>query len=144
MSRPDEHAVQTRRRLPLVVDDDPRVRQSLACLLWSAGLDARLYGSAAELFSADVLNNAGCLITDICMPVVDGWELQRRAVRAYPHLPLMFLTAYHQKPASQCARSNGAFALFYKPFDGEELIYVVHTALRVDQTRHEQASILGQ
>lgn len=143
MSRPDEHAKRTRERLVLVVDDDPRVRQSLAGLLWSAGLNVRLYGSAAELFSADVLNGAGCLITDMCMLAMDGWELQRRAASAYPHLPLIFITAYYQKPASQRARFNGAFALFYKPFDGEELIRVVHTALRVDQIRHEQASTLG-
>ena len=62
----------------VVVDDDPRVQQSLESLLTSAGFEVRAYGSGARALQSGALDTAGCLITDIRMPGMDGWELQRR------------------------------------------------------------------
>jgi FixJ family two-component response regulator len=126
----------------VVVDDDPRVRQSLESLLISAGFDVRLFGSGAEVIQSGALDAAGCLITDVRMPGIDGWELQRRARSAYPLLPLIFVTAYQDGDAFHRALSDGAFAFLYKPFDGEELLRTVEAAFDANknQAGHDPAS----
>lgn len=114
----------------LVVDDDPRVRQSLESLLSSAGYRVRLYSSALELLGFQSLEDAGCLITDIRMPLMSGWELLRRAAIVHPGLPVIFVTAHGDKRAAGRALESGAFAFFHKPFDSEELLAAVEAALR--------------
>lgn len=117
------------RQLVLVVDDDPRIRQSLESLLRSAGYQVNLYGSATHLLMDAALQRARCVITDIRMPAMDGWELQRCVAVTYPDLPLIFLTAYYEDSAMGRAFANGAFGFFYKPFDAELLLQTVQAAL---------------
>ncbi len=62
------------RRTIALVDDDPRVLESLEELFESSGYVVRAYPSAQALIDAG-LSNVDCLITDIGMPVVDGFEL---------------------------------------------------------------------
>jgi FixJ family two-component response regulator len=121
------------KRMVIVVDDDPRVRQSLEGLLSSAGFRIQLFGSPAEVLASGALERASCLITDIRMPGIDGWELQRRTAALYPQLPLIFVTAHHDDAAPEEALACGAFAFFNKPFDGEELLRTVAAALDVDR-----------
>jgi FixJ family two-component response regulator len=118
------------KRLAVIVDDDPRVRESLQGLLSSAGIDVRTYDSATAAFNGGLLDFASCLITDICMPIIDGWELQRQTALRYPLLPLIFVTAQQDEGALRHAMSSGAFAFFYKPFDGEDLLVAVQAAIR--------------
>lgn len=113
-----------------VVDDDPRVRESVNDLLASAGFDARLFGSAEEFIQTRDLELSCCLITDVRMPGMDGWELQRIAVQKLPKLPIVFITAHQDDEARKRAIELGAFALLYKPFDGEELLEVVDSAIK--------------
>jgi FixJ family two-component response regulator len=133
MSRRQHSAGWNTKRSVIVVDDDPRVRQSLEGLLSSAGFRLQLFGSAAEVLDSGVLEHASCVITDVRMPGIDGWELQRRMVALYPQLPLIFVTAHHDEAAPGKALTSGAFAFFYKPFDGEELLRTVAAAFQVSQ-----------
>jgi FixJ family two-component response regulator len=133
MSRRQHSAESNTTRSVIVVDDDPRVRQSLEGLLSSAGFRIQLFGSAAEVLASGVLEHASCLITDIRMPGIDGWELLRRSAALYPDLPLIFVTAHHDETAPEQARASGAFAFFYKPFDGEELLRTVAAAFEISQ-----------
>jgi FixJ family two-component response regulator len=116
-------------RLVLVVDDDARVRESLADLLGSAGIDTLCFASAEELFSSDALLRASCLVTDVRMPGMDGWELFHRVSETHPQI-LVILTSAFQEPSAQArAHFVGAFAFLFKPFDGEELLRTVEAAL---------------
>jgi two-component system response regulator FixJ len=127
----------------VVVDDDPRVRQSLESLLISAGFDVRLFGSGAEVLQSGALDAAGCVITDVRMPGIDGWELQRRTRSAHPLLPLIFVTAHQDEDAFHRGLSGGAFAFLYKPFDGEELLRTVEAAFDTNKNHagHNSASL---
>jgi FixJ family two-component response regulator len=118
----------------VVIDDDPRVRESIKDLLESAGYSVRLFPSADEILHTDDLTAAGCLITDVRMPGVDGCELQRRTTMAYPELPVIFVTAHHDDEVRQRTLDSGAFAFIFKPFDGEELLKKVAAALRSETT----------
>jgi FixJ family two-component response regulator len=116
-------------RLVLVVDDDSRVRESLRDLLGSAGLDPLCFSSAAALFDSGALARCRCLITDVRMPAIDGWELQKFVAAAYPHVFIIFISAFQDQQAFERAFAIGAFAFLYKPFDGEELLRTVNSAL---------------
>lgn len=112
-----------------VVDDDPRVRESLEQLFDSAGIAHISFHSAEEALHRG-LGSIGCLITDVRMPGIDGCELQRRMTAIIPTLPVIFVTAHHNDEVRRSVLDQGAFAFFYKPFDGEELLNTVDVALR--------------
>ena len=137
-----QHAPGITSRNVVVVDDDPRVRQSLESLLISAGFAVRLFGSGADVLQSWALNTAGCLITDVRMPGLDGWELQRRTRSAHPLLPIIFVTAHQHEDVFRRALSCGTFAFLYKPFDGEELLRTVEAAFDADENDagHDSAS----
>jgi FixJ family two-component response regulator len=72
------------------VDDDFRVRESIARLAESAGYAPQLFSSAEALLQSGTLAETTCLITDVRMPGMDGLELQPRIRIEYPKLPVIF------------------------------------------------------
>ena len=78
-----------------VVDDDSRIRESLASLIESAGFTARVFPLANDLLTGDFLAETSCLITDVRMPGMGGLELQRYVRLKRPELPVIFITAHH-------------------------------------------------
>jgi two-component system response regulator FixJ len=133
MSCYSQPAIGITSRNVVVVDDDPRVRQSLKSLLISGGFDVRLFGSGADVLQSGALDAAGCLIMDVRMPGIDGWELQRRTRSAFPLLPLILVTAHQDGDTFRRALSGGAFGFLYKPFDGEELLRTVEAAFNANK-----------
>lgn len=113
-----------------VVDDDEGVLRSLECLLESADYAVRLYRSGAELLDRRSLDEIDCLISDIDMPGMDGFELLRSVYAARPGLPTVLITGYPDtlKRLPPLGGSNPRF--FTKPFDGPELLGAVGDALR--------------
>ncbi len=61
-----------------VIDDDDAVRDSLAFLLKTSKFSVRAYDSAVAFLAALPNVEAGCIITDVRMPEIDGLELLRR------------------------------------------------------------------
>jgi FixJ family two-component response regulator len=117
-----------RRTLVAVVDDDFRVLESLEELLVSAGHAVRPFPGAKALLADACLSEIDCLIADIGMPVVDGFELQRLVRDTRPELPVLFITARHE-PADR-ARAEGSQGFFQKPFDGPALLAAVAQAIQ--------------
>ncbi len=112
-----------------VVDDDSRVRESLASLIESAGFTARVFSLAKEFLQEDFVAGTSCLITDVRMPGMDGLDLQRCVRLERPELPVIFITAHHDDEVERCALAQGAAFFIRKPFDAEELLRAVKTAL---------------
>jgi FixJ family two-component response regulator len=112
-----------------LVDDDPRVLESLGELFESAGYAVRTHSSAKALFDAG-LSEIDCLITDIGMPVVDGFELLDRAKKVQPELPVFLLTGRHEIGDQQRANAKDISGFFRKPFDGPALLTAVADALQ--------------
>ena len=112
-----------------VVDDDWRIRESLASLIESAGFTARVFPIANDLLTGDLLAKTSCLITDVRMPGMDGLDLQRCVRLMRPELPVIFITAHHDDEVERCAFAQGAAFFIRKPFDAEELLRAVKTAL---------------
>ena len=112
-----------------VVDDDSRVRESLASLIESAGFTAQVFSLAHDLLKGDSLARTNCLITDFRMQGMDGLGLQRYVRLKRPELPVIFITAHHDDEVERCAFAQGAAFFIRKPFDAEELLRAVKTAL---------------
>src|SRR3954453_13178330 len=73
-----------RRSVIAAVDDDQMILESLEILLESADYDVRLFSSATALLESGGLRDIDCLISDIGMPVMDGFELARGIQAARP------------------------------------------------------------
>lgn len=116
-------------RIVIGVDDDYRVRESLASLLESAGFSPVLFACAEDFLNSGALEQAGCLITDIRMPGMDGLELQRRVRLERPALPVIFITAHNNIEIRRLALADGAIEFLYKPFDAAELLQVIERAV---------------
>jgi FixJ family two-component response regulator len=112
-----------------VVDDDPRVRESLESLVESAGFTAQVFARGEDFLQKGHLTETSCLITDVRMPGMDGLDLQRRVRLARPELPIIFITAHHDDELERRALAEGAFYFIRKPFDAEELLRATRVAL---------------
>ncbi len=110
-----------------VVDDDPRLLESLEDLLESAGYASRCFSSAKSLL-ADGLSDVDLLITDIGMPGMDGFELRDQVRQACPDLPVFLITGRHE--IADQDRAQGITGFFRKPFDAGAFLSAVSEALR--------------
>jgi len=113
-----------------VVDDDMRLLESLENLLESAGYSVRTFASAKALLDGG-LSEIDCLITDIGMPVIDGFELLDLAKKARPDLPVFLITGRHEIGDQKRANAKDISGFFRKPFDGPTLLAALGDALRV-------------
>jgi FixJ family two-component response regulator len=129
MAMRNKSAEMNLRRLVLLVDDDSRVRESLKDLLGSAGIETLSFGSGEALLRSEVLATSSCLITDVRMPGISGWEVQAFVAKIHPHVRIIFISAFQDPQAVARAFDLGAFAFLYKPFDGEDLLRIVEAAL---------------
>ena len=112
-----------------IVDDDVRILESLQNLLESAGHSVCSFSSAQSLLEDNVLPEIDCLIADIGMPLINGFELHRLARDARPDLPIIFITARPEAATQRRAAAQGHQGFFRKPFDGPALLAAVKHAL---------------
>ena len=112
-----------------VVDDDRSILRSLEYLLESADYAVRLFTSSAELLDSGCLSHIACLISDVDMPSMDGFELLRLVRASRPGLPVILITGYPERLARFSLSSRDEVRLFTKPFHGPELLEAVSKAL---------------
>lgn len=122
MAEPTTHVI-------IGVDDDLRTREALESLIESAGFASFVFSSAEEFLRSGKLVEASCLITDIRMPGMDGFELQLRVRRDRPDLPLIFMSGHFNDETRRRALAGGACALVDKPFDESDLLATVDRAI---------------
>lgn len=113
-----------------VVDDDESVRESLPDLLKEFGFDPRAFSSAAEFLSSDYVNRTECLILDIAMPNMSGFDLQRELQLRGQKIPIIFITAQTDGAVRARAIEQGALSVLLKPFNETDLLAAVNVALR--------------
>jgi FixJ family two-component response regulator len=113
----------------VIVDDDTRLLESLGDLLESAGYSVRPFGSAKSFLEDETaLSETGCLIADIGMPVIDGFQLEKLVKQARPELPVILITGRHEIADQQRAIAQGN-RFFRKPFDAQTFLTAINQAL---------------
>jgi len=133
-----------------IIDDDPSLRESMGDLLKSAGHLVRTFSSAMEFLALNdkALREPSCLVLDVGLPELDGFELQGRLREAESTVPVIFVTGHGDVPSSVRAMKAGALEYFTKPFDPEALLEAVGRAvqrsvLQADPGAGSDASELG-
>lgn len=112
-----------------VVDDNHSVRKALQRLLRSVNLDADAYGSGREFLDALGDARPDCLVLDLQMPEMNGFELQQHLAESGIHLPVVVITG-HDEPGmrAQCMAA-GASTYLRKPLDDKVLLDAINTAI---------------
>lgn len=110
----------------VIVDDDDAVARAVARLLRAAGVRVDTYANGRALLERlgeDPGYRPDCVILDVCMPGIDGLEMQRRL--APTRLPVLFATAYDVPEARERALANGAIGYMRKPFNAAQLLALI-------------------
>jgi len=115
--------------LVAIVDDDESVQRALQDLIESDGLPALCFGSAEQFLDSGARYKVACLIADIRMPGMSGFELQAKLKAERCPLPIIFLTAHGDAEMRIRAVGEGAVEFLNKPFDDAVLLQIVHTTL---------------
>lgn len=113
----------------LVVDDEQNIRRILQAAFDKHGwltLTAEDGHQALEVLSRE---HVDCLLTDVTMPGMTGYELHRRVAESHPDLPVIIMTAFGTIPQAIDAIRRGAYEYITKPFDLESLKRVIAAAL---------------
>jgi DNA-binding NtrC family response regulator len=113
------------RGLVYVVDDDVSVREGVASLVRSAGLEAKALASGQEFLALQRPEIPSCLVLDIQLPGLSGLDVQQEIVRSGVNLPIIFLTGYGDIPMTVRAIQAGAGDFLTKPFEKEELLRAI-------------------
>jgi FixJ family two-component response regulator len=124
-----------------VLDDDPGVRQMIARMVRSIGLQAEVFASASEFLHAYDESRPGCLVLDIRMPDESGLALQERLVARGVTIPIVFITGHGNIRASVQAMKLGAVDFLEKPFDDQMLLDAIHRALTTASERRRAESL---
>jgi two-component system response regulator FixJ len=117
-----------------VIDDDPAMRDSLDFLLGAAGFSVRLFDSAQRFLDELATLEAGCVLTDVRMPGIDGMELLRQLNASARKLPVIVMTGHGDVPLAVEAMKLGALDFLEKPFEDDRLIGMIETALAQNET----------
>ena len=112
-----------------VIDDDERVLESLENLLESAGHTVRLFTSAQAFLKDEAFAKVDCVISDIGMPAIDGFELERLARAARPELPVILITGRQELIKGPQVTHRVGTEILLKPVSEQELLRAISKAL---------------
>jgi FixJ family two-component response regulator len=112
-----------------VVDDDVSVREAVGSLIRSAGLSVRTFSSAQETLASLGKELPNCLVLDIQLPDINGFELQQELATKEIQIPIIFLTGHGDIPMSVRAIKAGALGFLTKPFEDEHLLEAIRGAI---------------
>jgi DNA-binding NtrC family response regulator len=113
-----------------VIDGEAVTRESIECLLRAEGIRVECYGSAEEFMGRGRGELPACLVLDVDLPSMGGFELQRELARTDVHIPIVFLTRRGNISMSVRAIKAGAFDFMTKPFDPYDLLDAIQEGMR--------------
>ena len=112
-----------------IVDDDESVQVSTMDLVQSMGFAAEVFPHAEAFLASQHLQSTDCLIADMRMPGMTGLELYSRLAEAGKAIPTILLTAFPDERDRMRARQSGVTCYLAKPFNDEDLLACVRSAL---------------
>jgi FixJ family two-component response regulator len=119
-----------------IVEDDESVREATVSLFRSAGFSPAAFACPAEFLDAEH-GAFECLVADVNMPGMTGIELHNRLVAAGQPIPTVLITAYPDEPGRQRALKAGVCSYLVKPFNEQELLDCVQSALEPENSRSQ-------
>jgi two-component system, LuxR family, response regulator FixJ len=123
-----------------VVDDDREVRRSLSFMLGSAQFNSRPFASGSDLVESLDELQPGCVLLDIRMPEMDGFQVMAELARRGVHWPVVVMTGHGEVPVAVRAMKAGAVDFLEKPFEEEVLLGSLERAFGLLRERGETAA----
>lgn len=112
-----------------IIDDDESVLNAMDLLMQSVGLDAFTFSSAAQFLERVSPSRLDCIVLDLCMPGMDGFDLMKTLSDRGSTAPIIVLTALDSPEYRERARQMGVEAFFTKPVDDQALLDMIHWTL---------------
>jgi two-component system response regulator AtoC len=123
----------------LVVDDELNIRRILQMAFDKVGYQTLVAEDAREAIKLLESEKFDLVITDVTMPGMNGYDLQKQIQQVFPDLPVIIMTAFGTIPQAVAAIRNGAFEYITKPFDLDQLKRIVSAALEGDTPKKRTA-----
>jgi FixJ family two-component response regulator len=115
------------RPLLAVLDDEPQFCKALARLLKTHGFEVVTFSRGEEFLEACSLRSPDCLLLDLHMPSLNGFEvLERLATRP---VPVIVITGHDQPENARRVRALGALDYFLKPVNDHQLLEAIRRAI---------------
>ncbi len=114
-----------------IVDDDASVRRALGRMVRSLGYDVQLLASARDCLDGPYVDQASCLIVDVMMPIMDGFELHALLAASGRDIPIIFISGQDNQKNFDRAQSAGCVAMLNKPCDAELLHDAIIKAIAI-------------
>jgi FixJ family two-component response regulator len=118
-----------KKQMIVIVDDDELAREGTIDLVKSMGFIAKAFARAEDFLKSDYLHSSSCLIADVRMPGITGLELHNSLVESGNRTPTILITSFPNDRDRARARQAGAICYLAKPFNDEELLACVRSAL---------------
>ena len=115
--------------LVYVVDDDRSIGRALKRLIESLGFEAEAYHSPHAVMEVSDIRPCGCMVIDVIMPSMTGFELYERLAALGRTLPVIFMTASASIRDAERAKHAGAVAYLEKPFEYDAMEDALRLAL---------------
>jgi FixJ family two-component response regulator len=112
-----------------VVDDDADVRVALTRLVSSAGFAVETFASGAEFLRSIEDHEPDCLVLDLHMPEMSGFDVQCALARAHPGIPVVAITGHHTPESHARAIQLGAKGYLRKPVNDDVLLEAIEVAM---------------
>jgi FixJ family two-component response regulator len=113
-----------------IVDDDASIREALKSLMRSVRYDVDAYASAEEFLASGRFHDTACLILDVYLPGMTGFELQNRLNVDGHRIPIIFITAHADEISRDRAIKAGAVDLLAKPVRRAALFKAIQSAIQ--------------
>jgi len=113
-----------------VIDDDMSVLRALRRLIGAGGFDVETFASAEDFLEFPRRGRAACLVLDIHLGGLSGFELHERLLASGSRVPVLFITALDDAATRERARQAGAVEYLRKPFDDDILLGAIRRAVR--------------
>ena len=110
-----------------IVDDDESVRRSLQRLVQAAGYEVETFASAGDFLAWLPRGQAACLVLDVHMKEMSGFELQQRLA-----VPVIFITSHDDASTRTRIEKSGAAGHLWKPFDERAVLDAIRRAVGAD------------
>lgn len=112
-----------------IIDDDESVREAMKNLIQHLGYDTEAFASAEDCLNCGRIAEAACLISDVQMPGMTGFDLYRRLLADGYRVPVIFMSAQPGEALRAEAIEAGAIGFLDKPVNVRHLIDCLDKAL---------------
>ena len=112
-----------------IVDDDVSVCRALSILLGTHGFAVDTFTSADDFFRTVPNSALGCLLLDIHMPTLGGWETLHYLQTSGSSRPVIIMSADKNGGLNERALKAGAVGYLQKPFNDQVLVDLINIAI---------------